>query len=172
MKNIIEIVKGRRSVRQFAPDPVSERDLDSLLEAMRWAPSAGNAQPVRIHVVRNSDLRKKIAAAALNQGYIAQAPLALVVAVDLSEARRAYGSRGVELYCLQDAAACVQNLLLAAYAQDLGTCWIGAFDERKVAGLLGLPEGQRPVAIVPVGKPAETPPPPRRKPIKEIVVEH
>ncbi|MCP4603359.1 MAG: nitroreductase family protein [Proteobacteria bacterium] len=172
MSNIHEIIKSRRSVRQYTSDPVPEKALKMLFEAMRWAPSAGNAQPVRIHVVRNQGLRADIAAAALHQNFIAEAPLAFVIAVDLPEAHRAYGDRGIQLYCLQDAAAATQNLLLAASAQGLGTCWVGAFDERAVAGILSLPREQRPVAIVSIGKPAEIVSPPMRKSLEEIVFEH
>ncbi|HIE48213.1 TPA: nitroreductase family protein, partial [Candidatus Bipolaricaulota bacterium] len=143
--------------------------LDQLLEAARWAPSAGNAQPWRFVVVGSEELKEGLVRAALGQRFLAQAPVVIVVCADLTRARQAYGSRGETLYCLQDTAAAVQNLHLAAFEQGLGTCWVGAFDEAEVARLLGLPPGLRPVALVPVGYPAETPAPRPRRPLSEIV---
>jgi nitroreductase len=169
--DVVALIKSRRSVRRFdaGAGPVPDEVVDELLEAMRWAPSAGNAQPWRAHVVRDGELRRRLAAAALGQSFVAEAPVAIVVAVELREARDAYGARGEELYCLQDAAAAIQNLLLAAHARGLGSCWIGAFRERSVAEALGLPGTQRPVAIVPLGPPAEAPTPPARRPLEELV---
>ncbi len=85
-----------------------------------------------------------------------EAPLAVVCCADLTIARH-YGARGKSLYCLQDVAASIQNMMLVAYSLGLGTVWVGAFDEREVSGILGLPDHIRPVAIVPVGYPDERP---------------
>lgn len=168
---MLALIKSRRSVRQFdaGAEPVSDEVVDELLEAMRWAPSAGNAQPWRAHVVRDEATRRRLATAALGQSFVAEAPVAIVVAVELREARSAYGPRGEELYGIQDSAAAIQNLLLAAHARGLGTCWVGAFRERSVAEALALPASQRPVAIVPVGRPAEAPSPPPRRPVEDLV---
>jgi nitroreductase len=166
----LELVTSRRSVRSFRTDPVSNEELTPLFEAMRWAPSAGNAQPWRLHVVRPSALRQRLAEAALGQRFIAQAPVVLVVAVELAEAQRAYGSRGTDLYGLQDTAAALQNALLAAAAAGLGSCWVGAFREELVSEALNLPATHRPVALVPVGWPAETPQAPARRPLKDLVI--
>jgi nitroreductase len=167
---LLDIIRGRRSIRRFAADPVTDEQLEPLLEAMQWAPSAGNAQPWRVHVVRDRERKELLAQAALGQRFVAEAPVALVVVADLDEAIRAYGKRGAELYVLQDTAAAVQNLLLAAHAAGLGACWVGAFRESMVSRALSLPEMARPVAVVPVGVPAETPAPPRRKPLTQLVV--
>lgn len=169
LDRILEQMRSRRSVRRFADRSLSDGELQPLLEAMRWAPSAGNAQPWRVQVIRDGEQRDKLGAAALGQRFIAEAPLVLVVHVHLEEALHAYGSRGLELYCLQDTAAAIQNLMLAAHAAGLATCWVGAFRESSVAGLLSLPEALRPVALIPIGWPAEAPAPPRRKPLSELV---
>ncbi len=79
-----------------------------------------------------------------------------------------YGRRGRELYCLQDTAAAVQNVLLAAHEMGLGTCWVGAFDDEAVARALGLKRGERPVALIPIGVPAEKGSSSRR-PLEEVV---
>lgn len=167
--DVFEAIRARRSVRRYASDPVSDEVLKELLSAAILAPSAGNAQPWRFIVVRDLELRKGLVSAAYGQGFLAEAPVVIVVCADLERARRAYRERGETLYCLQDTAAAIQNLLLAATAKGLGTCWVGAFDEGKVAELLGLSKGLRPVALIPVGKPAEAPSARPRRPLAEVV---
>ncbi len=169
MKNLLGIVRGRRSIRRFKPDPVPEEDLVEILEAATWAPSAGNAQPWRFIVVRDPGLKRGLVAAALGQDFVAEAPVVIVVCADLERARRAYGDRGVGLYCIQDTAAATQNMLLVAHAKGLGTCWVGAFSEEDVRKTLSLPAGLRPVALVPLGYPAQEPRPRPRRPLDDVV---
>jgi nitroreductase len=163
---------ARFSCRGFADAVVSEVDTEYLLEAARWAPSAGNMQPWRFVVVTNPGTRARLAAAAFGQEFVAQAPLAIVVCALPEESARRYGDRGRSLYCLQDTAAAVQNILLAAAERGLGTCWVGAFDERAAAAALATPRDWRPVAIVPVGHPLAPPGRRSRRPERETVVRH
>lgn len=79
-----------------------------------------------------------------------------------------YGDRGRNPYCLQDTAAATRNILLAAASLGLGACWVGAFREQRVGEMLELPPDERPVALVPVGYPADTPLAPRRRPVDEV----
>ncbi|RLE29702.1 nitroreductase family protein [Candidatus Acetothermia bacterium] len=170
---VSEAIRKRRSIRRFDQGgEVSPETVEALLTAAIMAPSAGNAQPWKFVVVRSSGLKAELARAALGQAFIAQAPVVIVVCADLARARRAYGERGESLYCLQDTAAAIQNLHLAAVELGLGTCWVGAFDEREVARLLGLPGSLRPVALIPVGYPAERPPARPRRPLSEVVDYH
>jgi nitroreductase len=166
---VLEAIKQRRSIRQFQRKVLPPGVLDTLIEALRWAPSAGNLQSRRFYFVFNEGLKAQLARAALDQDFIAQAPLAVVACADHRIAGR-YRERGVRLYCLMDVAASLQNLLLATRAQGLGACWVGAFDEDEVRALLKLPPHLRPVAIVPIGFPAEHPEPPPRVPKEEAVV--
>ena len=166
---ILEAIMKRRSIRQFQRKALPSEILDTLIEALRWAPSAGNLESRRFYFVFNKGLKAQLAQAALDQDFIAQAPLAVVACADHRIVRR-YGERGLRLYCLMDVAASLQNLLLAARAQGLGACWVGAFDEDEVRKLLKLPPHLRPVAIVPIGFPAEHPEPPPRVPKEEAVV--
>lgn len=159
----------RFSCRRFAADPVPEEVLTELLEAARWAPSAGNLQPWRFVVVHSATVRQQLAAAAFDQTFIAEAPVAVVVCAVPDESGRRYGVRGRTLYCLQDTAAAIENLLLAAAALDFGTCWVGAFDEQAAARALDLDPAWRPVALVPIGRPAEQPRGRRRRPADEVV---
>lgn len=169
-EELLQLIKTRRSVRAFRPDrPVSEEQIQTLLEGARWAPSGGNVQPWRFSVVRDASLRKQLATAALGQSFVAEAPVVIVVCVHLPEAQARYGARGRDLYSLQDTAAAVQNMLLLAHSMGLGTCWVGAFDEPQAAQALDLPEALRPVALIPVGYPDEQPRAPGRKGLAEVV---
>ncbi len=127
-----------------------------LVEAIRWAPSAGNMQSRKFYFIFDQEIRKKLAEAALHQNFIAQAPLAVVACLDRRIAAR-YGDRGVNLYSIQDVAASIMNLMLVAQELRLGTCWVGAFNEFDVVEILDLPDHLRPVAIVPVGYPGKVP---------------
>lgn len=151
--DVFEAIRARRSIRRFQPDPVSRAQIERLMEAARWAPSAGNLQPWVFVVVTSPEVRAELAAAAYGQEFVAAAPLVVGVAAALA-ATAPYGDRGRQLYCLQDTAAAVQNILLAAYEMGLGTCWVGAFDDAAVARALGLGADERPVALIPVGYPA------------------
>jgi len=165
---LLSVIRGRRSIRRFTGEPLPAGAEQQLLEAMVWAPTGGNAQPWHFVRVKSPELRRELAAAALNQRFIAEAPLVMVICVDVPRAERAYGARGVSLYCLQDTAAATQNLLLMAHALGLGSCWVGAFDERRVARVLQLGAALRPVALVPMGVPAQQPRAPGRRPVTEI----
>lgn len=162
--NIHDIIKNRRSVREFTDREIPGEAVDLLIDALRWAPSAGNLQGRKFYFVFNRDIRNKLAKAGLKHDYvtfIAHAPLVIVACADLDICSR-YGERGTHLYSIQDTAASVQNLLLAAHDLGLGACWVGAFREEKVKEILSLPDNLRPVVIVPVGYPARTPNAPDR----------
>ncbi len=166
---VMEAIKGRRSIRHYLDREVSDELILELLDAARWAPSAGNLQPWEFVLVRDPARKRDIARAALNQMFIAEAPAVIVVCADTFRSASIYGTRGATLYCLQDTAAAIQNMLLAAHARGLGTCWVGAFREADVGRLIRAPAGVRPVAIVPVGYPAERPRPPPRRSVREIL---
>jgi nitroreductase len=149
-----QVIDTRQSVRSFdANVDVPPDTVDRLLAAALRAPSAGNRQPWHFYVVRSPATRQGLAAAAWGQSFVAQAPVAIVVCAIPEQSAGRYGQRGRELYCLQDTAAAVEHILLAAVAMGLGGCWVGAFDEAEAAQVLGLPKEQRPVAILPIGKP-------------------
>jgi len=167
--DVFEAIKKRRSVRAFTKEQVSDSEVKKLIDAARWAPSAGNIQPWEFVVVRDPDIKRGLATAALDQTFIEEAPVVIVVCANQLRSARGYGSRGVNLYCLQDTAAATQNMLLAAHALGLATCWVGAFQEEEARKVLNIPSGVRPVAIIPVGHPAEKPEPPERRPLNEIV---
>lgn len=163
-----DLVKSRRSIRNFVDKEVSKDLILELLEAARFAPSAGNCQPWHFYVVKNKELLARLGERAYDREWFTKAPLAIVVCVDIPEAERRYKERGRNLYCYQDTAAAIQNILLSAKALGLGSCWIGAFDEEALVDILELDETTRPVAIIALGYPADGPIAPKRKPIEEI----
>jgi nitroreductase len=165
---VFDSIKNRRSIRNFKDQDIPEKVIDALIEAIRWAPSAGNLQSRKFYFIFNKDIKNKLAKAALNQYFIAQAPLAVVACLDRSIAAR-YGDRGVNLYSIQDVAASVMNLMLTAHELGLGSVWVGAFNEFEVFEILDMPHNLRPVAIIPVGYPSKIPKPTQRAPHNEIV---
>jgi nitroreductase len=167
--DVFETIKGRRSIRAYRDIEVPQEIVEKLIEAARWAPSAGNIQPWEFIIVRNPETKRRLAEAALGQSFIEEAPVVIVVCADEERSARGYGTRGRTLYCIQDTAAAIQNIHLAACALGLGTCWVGAFKEDEAREILNIPGGVRPVAIIPVGYPAESPSPRSRRPLKEII---
>jgi len=167
--DVFEAIKKRRSIRAFTGEDVSKEEVEKLLEAATHAPSAGNIQPWEFIVIRDLRTKRKLSIAALDQSFIEEAPVVIVVCANEMRSGRGYGSRGATLYCLQDTAAAIQNMLLAAYALGLGTCWVGAFHEEDARKTLNIPMGVRPIAMIPVGHPAEKPEPRSRRALSEIV---
>lgn len=167
-KDVIDAIKERTSVRKFKPDPVPEATIGRLLEVARLAPSAGNIQPWFFVVVINENLRRQLSKAA-GQFFLAEAPVCIVVCAEPNRSASRYGRRGKELYCIQDTAAAIENILLAATSYGLGACWVGAFDEEAAAGILELKPDLRPVAIIPIGYPDQDKKPVSRRSLDEVV---
>lgn len=163
-------INRRRCTRRFSGRVPEDGLIRTLLEAAIRAPSAGNLQPWHFYVVRDAAIRRRLSAAALSQAHVAAAPVVIAVCADAERSAIRYGKRGSKLYCIQDCAAATENLLLAAAALGLAACWVGAFEEGEVARILRIPEGRRPLALVPVGYAAnpDKPPSPRR-PLDESI---
>jgi nitroreductase len=155
--DFFDVVANRRSIRAFKNQSLPPDALERILNAAISAPSAGNAQPWQFVVVEKSESRLALSQAAYGQKSLQQAAAVIVVCADEKAAEDAYGPRGKILYCYQDTAAAVENILLSACALGLGTCWVGAFREEEVRKVISCPEHVRPVAMVPVGVPAELP---------------
>ena len=167
--NTIECIKTRSSIRKFSGEKIPEKTIRAIIEAATHAPSSGNVQDWEFIVVQNPETRKKLAEAAYNQNFINEAPVVIVVCTDIERIKSSYGERGISLYSIQNTAAAIQNLLLASNEYGLGTCWVGAFNERLVKDILILPTKIRPVAIIPVGYPAEMPRKTPRRKLEEVL---
>ncbi len=168
--DVIRAIRERRSIRRFKRRGIEPEKIEVLKDALIWAPSAGNLQSRRFYFVYNQQIKDRLTSSALGQGFISEAPLVVVACADL-RIYHYYRERGTELYCIQDVACSVENLMLAAYALGLGTVWVGAFEEDQVSKILGLDDHLRPLAIVPVGYPDEKPLPPHRVSHSEAIVE-
>jgi len=147
-------IEGRTSTRVFIADPVDEKTVVEALRMANLAPSAGNLQARDMIVVRNDGVKRLLVEAAYGQEFIRIAPVVIVFCANMERIAH-YGERGTELYALQDVAAAIENMMLFLHGRGVGSVWVGAFDERKVAEALGTPEHARPVAMVPIGYPAE-----------------
>ena len=168
-EEFLRVIDQRWSCRGFELTPLDEDLIWKLLRAMLRAPTAGNIQPWHFYVVTSESAKRGLADAAFGQEFVSQAPVVIVVCVVPSRAGQGYGERGRNLYCIQDTAAAIENLLLAAEALGLGTCWVGAFDEELASKVLGLSPERRPVAMVPVGKPAAPKKKSRRLPEESVL---
>jgi nitroreductase len=149
----MDAIRTRRSVRAYAPEPIGDDVMARMKDALRFAPSACNFQPWRFVLVLDAHARRKLAEAANRQMWLADAP-AIVVGVGLPKmayARMGGARTSVEI----DVTIALDHLTLAAAAEGLGTCWVGAFDETKVKELLSIPDELRVVALTPLGRPAE-----------------
>ena len=162
-KDVFDCMRDNQSIRSFKSEPVPEPTLSRILEAACWAPSAGNLQPWYFYVVKNDDVKKAIAQACFDQEQVNAAPVIVVVMADPAQANDKYGERGAQLYCLQDTAAAIENMLLAAEGLGIGSCWVGAFDEPKVQQLVEAPPRLRAVAIVCLGYSEEANNPPKER---------
>lgn len=161
-------MEGRTSIRDFKPDTLDDETVAEGLRIANLAPSAGNLQAREFIVVRNAHTRRTLAQAAYGQDFVGTAPVVIVCCANLERIEH-YGERGRSLYCLQDVAAAVENMALYLHSKGLGSVWVGAFDENKAREAVGAPRHIRPVALVPMGYPAEKGVRKRRLPLESIV---
>jgi nitroreductase len=173
--DLMEAIKGRRSIRKYKPDPVPEEALRTVMEAVRWAPSWANTQCWEVIVVKDPKVKSELATS-LSKGNpafssITDAPIVLVLC----------GRRGISGYykgepktekgdwLTFDSGLAMQNLCLVAHALGLGTVIVGNFNHRKVAEILGVPQDGEVVVLTPLGYPATEGSAPKRKDISEFV---
>ncbi|MGD9397731.1 MAG: nitroreductase family protein [Candidatus Thorarchaeota archaeon] len=166
--DILDIVKRRRHIHFFEPEPISDVTIRTLLEAARWAPSAGNLQPWEIIVINSEEDKERLVGVLRKKEYMRSAPVIFVFCADQSRTRERYGERGTSLYVIQDITAAIQNVLLTATALGLGSGWVGDFDEDALKGFFKLPPNVRPMALIMIGKSNEYPTPPSRREISDF----
>jgi len=150
--NVLDAIRTRRSVRSYAAKPIPAEVMERIRQALRLAPSACNIQPWRFIFVTDAALRRDVAQAANGQKWMADAPVTVVGCGLAEQAYKKMGGHGNSVDV--DVAIALDHLTLAAVAEGLGTCWIGAFDEAKVKGLLGIPKEVKVVAMTPLGYPS------------------
>ena len=149
-KELIDTIFARRSIRKYTAQPVSEQDMQTLLEAGMAAPSASNRKPWQFIVVKERATLDALAESHPHGKMLFDAPLSISVCGDLTE---------MERYWVQDCSAATENLLLAATALGLGAVWLGVYprDDRveAVRRILHLPDHIMPLNLIAVGHPAE-----------------
>ena len=163
--DVLTAIKERRSIRKYADKPVEEEKLQKVLEAARLSPSARNQQEWKFIVVKDPETRKKLTEEAIGQPFVGEAPIILVCCGTEPESIMRCGQPRYTV----DLSIATAYMILAAYEQGLGTCWLGSFDENKVKEILDIPEGVRVVSITPLGYPDESPAPRPRKELDEII---
>ena len=146
--DFMDVILARKSIRGYADKAVEEEKLSKVLEVARLAPSWANKQCCRYIVVKD---KAKIQELSERFGWLKQAPVIVVACADPKDS----GDRNGMNYFLVDVGISMQQLVLAATALELGTCWIGAFDEAKVKKALQVPENIKVVAMTPLGYPAD-----------------
>ena len=166
--DVYDAINQRTSVRSYRPDPVDEDKLERILNAARLAPSGKNGQPWIFIVVKDKGTRKKLVPACKGQEFMAEAP---VVIVACGREDLAYKKMGGYWNSLPvDIGISLEHLMLAAVVEGLGTCWIGAFIEEDVRGILEIPAEVKIVALTPVGYSAAERKVRPRKSLEEIVM--
>jgi len=164
--DFLELIKGRRTVREFTAEPVSDQDLEKILEAGRWAPSGKNTQPWGFILVKNREKREELAALSRQGELIKSAPVCIAVLLDRE---RGY-DRDKDM---QGIGACVENMYLAAHALGLGACWIGGISSvrEEAEKVLRLRKNEELVLLLLIGHPAPGERRSERRPLAELVRE-
>ncbi len=173
--DVLDAIKGRRSIRKYRPDPVPDEVLEKVLEAVRWSPSWANTQCWEVIAIREPEIKAK-AAEALPPGNPAlsslrDAPILLVLCAirNLSGFKRGEAMTDKGDWFMFDIGLAMENLCLAAHSLGLGTVIIGLFDAKKIESLLGVPENLSVVAMTPLGYPQKEASPPKRKELVDFV---
>ncbi|HEK85811.1 MAG TPA: nitroreductase [Candidatus Aminicenantes bacterium] len=160
-----DLIKARYSVRAYRPDPVSEDKLNRILEAARLAPTADNRQAFKLIVTRTRGREEELRRLYHREWFI-QAPIIIGI---VTVPQAAWVRRDGKNYAEVDAAIVMDHLILAAANEGLGTCWIGAFNPEAAREIFSLPANIEPVAFTPLGYPADSPQPKKRKKLEELI---
>jgi nitroreductase len=156
----LEVIRERRSMRDFRPDAVERSVIEAIVDCGRLAPTARNDQPWEFVVVVDQGMREKIAAKTDYGRFISKAPVCVVVFCQDTK------------YYLEDGSAATENILLAATAQGLGSCWV-AGDKKQYAEdireMLGVPKGHKLVSMIPIGHPVARGGRASKRPLEEVL---
>jgi nitroreductase len=157
--DVYRTIRERVAVKGFTPDPVPERIIKKILRAGRWAPSQRNRQPWHFILVQDRDTLGRLASLTSSGPYIAEAPMAIAIVME--------NARMPQF----DAGRLIENMLLAAWSEGIGTSFVGGFDHEKVKELLNIPDSMEFITAMPYGYPTEEAKSggKRRKPLSETV---
>jgi nitroreductase len=157
----IEKVLNRRSIRKFKNEPIHDSVFQNILEAGRQAPSATNIQPWHFVAVSDQEGKRAFSFGGFNS-FSADAAFIILGLYKPSESI-------IEVLSLMDVTIALQNMVIAAWVQGVGSCWMGAFDEPKLRKALNLPADTRIVGAIAFGIPGDNPPRPPKKPLNQMV---
>ncbi len=155
--DVFTAVQKRRSCRKYLQKPVEFEKIGLILESACFAPSAGHIQNWKFIIVNEPEKIQKISHYSFQQYWVAKAPVIIAVCSLCEKQETFYGKRGSQLYSIQSVAAAIENLLLTATALELGTCWVGGFEDGRVKDILQVPSNVNLHALITVGYPDEVP---------------
>ncbi len=141
--DVYECIRSRVAVRSFLPDPVPEPVIKKILRAGRWAPSRRNSQPWQFIVLQDRHTLKQLATLTSSGSFIADAPLAIAIVFE--------GARMAQF----DAGRLIENMLLVAWSEGVGTCFVGGFDHEAVKEMLHIPQFMEFITAMPYGFPTD-----------------
>ena len=150
-----KVIASRRSIRKFKKEPIPQETIDKLQQALNYAPSGNNSQPVKFVFVTDETLRKRLVIGALHQPGFADAPLIVVPCCAREESI--------------NAAIALDHLILAATDAGLGACWVAWMEREEIKKILGIPQNKVVDVIVPIGFADEAPEAKPRKPLSELI---
>ena len=153
---VLEAIRTRRSVRSFKDEKISDQDAVKILEAARWAPSAGNKQPWTFIYVKDPQVVRMIKNC--SPGFYADATAAIVIGVDKKDEQRG----------TLDACFAAENILLAAHSLGIGSCAIVSFNSDPVRKIVNAPETWQPILVISLGYPDKIPSPPSKRKLSEV----
>jgi len=173
--DLMDAIKGRRSIRKYKPDPVSEEVLRTILEAVRWSPSWANTQCWEVVVVKDQNVKSELAATLVRTNpalsSMTEAPLVIVLCgkKGVSGFKKGEAATVKGDWLMFDSGIAMQTLCLTAHSLGLGTVVVGLFDHKKAEEILGVPQDREVVAMTPLGYPAAEGVTPKRKEMPDFV---
>jgi len=162
---VFEVIKGRRSIRDFDAEEIPDDHLRIILEAGIWAPSGSNMQPWEFILIKDKELLEKIKL--FSPGLLGRPVAMVIICINRKISERA-GKLG-DLMPIMDISMAAENMMLMAYALGIGSCPVVSFNKAALRELLNIPSHVDPMLIVTLGYPKEIPKPPRRRPLEEVV---
>ncbi|MDY7032621.1 MAG: nitroreductase [Thermodesulfobacteriota bacterium] len=162
---MLKVIKGRRSIRRFTCEAVDEDLVNTIIEMGTWAPSGLNNQPWRFVIIQNRDILDEMSRQTKYSHIIENAPICISVFLDISESYD-------RVKDIQAIGACIQNMLLTIHHIGLGGVWLGEIlkNREQVEAILEVPENLELMAVIALGRPAESKGSGRRKPIDQVVI--
>lgn len=154
--DISKAINERRSVKKYLNKDVPLKTIIELIDSAHQAPSSGNLQNWRFIIVKNQKTKEEVAEACLDQTWMNEAPVLIVICSDRDHLR-SYYEKHTNTYSIQNCALAAQNIMLKAYSLKLGTCFVSGFSKMSLKRALDISEGIEPESVIAVGFPAENP---------------